>query len=76
MIDCEALKTELDEARTLLKEMIAPGIRSVADSDGSRVEYTTGALTAQQKIVFGLQSLYDSTCMGPVRASGPFIPLF
>ena len=72
MIDCAALQTELDNARALLALMREKSVvRSVRDSDGSSVEYSSSGLTAQQNYVLRLQGMVDTLCSGCGRAAAP-----
>jgi len=61
--DCAAIKDELDKARATYERLIAPGVRSVMDSDGSRIEYTTGNAEYYRERVQLLQAAYDA-CIG------------
>jgi len=62
--DCAALKDELDKARATYERLIAPGVRSVTDSDGSRIEYTTGNAEAYRERLQLLQAAYDACISG------------
>lgn len=64
MTDCASIKTDLDAAKAVLDRMMAPGIRAVQDSDGSRIEYTVGNLNAQREKVALLQAQYDACVSG------------
>jgi hypothetical protein len=72
MINCDALKTELDNALALLAMMREKSlIRSVSDSDGSRIEYSSAGLTSQENYVRRLQAQYSTFCNTCMQASGP-----
>lgn len=74
MADCAAIKIELDAAKAVLDKMMQPGVRSVQDSDGSRIEYTIGNYNAQRDKVARLQAQYDA-CVNSYSAK-PFEFLF
>jgi len=61
--DCAKIKDELDKARATYEKLIAPGVRSVWDSDGSRIEYSTGNAEYYRERVRNLQAAYDA-CIG------------
>jgi hypothetical protein len=66
--DCAAIKDELDKAKDVYLKLIAPGVRSVYDSDGSRIEYTTGNVEAYRDVVALLQARYDACIAGRPQA--------
>jgi hypothetical protein len=74
VVDCTALKQQLDNALAILDRMMQPGVRAVQDSDGSRIEYSLGNLQAWKQKVALLQAEYDRCCRRTV--SGPFRPIF
>lgn len=61
---CQALKDELDKAKATYERMTAPGIRTVRDSDGSYIEYTTGNVEAYRDRLALLQAQYDACIAG------------
>lgn len=70
--DCAAIKLRLDAARLLLDQMMAPGVRSVRDSDGSSIEYTRGDLEGMRRRVFALEQQYN-ICIGCPTGSFAYI---
>jgi hypothetical protein len=71
-VDCAALQAELDAARAQLAAMRGQsGIRMVADSDGSRIEYNNQGLAGQESYVRRLESQFATFCGNCIRASGP-----
>jgi hypothetical protein len=62
--DCAAIKDELDKARATYERLIAPGVRSVMDSDGSRIEYSTGNAEYYREKVQMLQAAYNACLSG------------
>lgn len=72
MIDCAALQAELANARALLDVMRQKSmVRTIRDSDGSSIEYSSNGLTAQQDYVLRLQAMVDALCSGCPGAAAP-----
>lgn len=72
-VDCATLQAELDAAKALLAIMRQKSlVRSVFDSDGSRIEYSSTGLTSQETYVRRLEAQMDALCNGCRQAAGPF----
>lgn len=62
--DCAAIKSRLDAAQAALEGLIAGGaVRSVTDSDGSRIEYTAAKLSDLRSYIALLTAQYNA-CIG------------
>lgn len=66
--NCATIKSRLDAAQAALEGLIAGGaVRSVTDSDGSRIEYTSANLPSLRSYIALLQAQYDA-CIGGTAA--------
>jgi hypothetical protein len=65
--DCAAIKALLDQA-IAARTLIATGgsVRSVTDSDGSRVEYNAAKMSDLNALIAKLQAEYDACNAGSV----------
>lgn len=63
--DCAAIKSRLDAAQAALEGLIAGGaVRSVTDSDGSRIEYTAASLPSLRSYIALLMAQYNACIAG------------
>lgn len=64
MADCAAIKRDLDAAIAALSGLQSgAAVRSITDSDGSRIEYQSGDIASLRTRVALLQAQYDA-CIG------------
>ncbi len=65
MADCAAIKTQLDAALAALTALQnGAAVRSITDSDGSRIEYQSSNMSALASRVALLQAQYDACIAG------------
>ena len=63
--DCAAIKSRLDAAQAALEGLIAGGaIRSITDSDGSRIEDTSAQLPSLRSYIALLMAQYNACIAG------------
>lgn len=68
MADCNEILTRLEAARAALDAALKGGaVRSVTDSDGSRIEYTAANTSNLVSYIALLQAQYDA-CIGGTGA--------
>jgi hypothetical protein len=71
--NCAEIKTRLDAARAAYESLLSGGgVRSITDSDGSRIEYTTANLPSLASYIALLQAEYSGCINGtPTVVSKP-----
>ena len=65
MADCASILAQLNEAKAALHALNIGGVvRSITDSDGSRIEYSQANKTGLASYVALLQAQYDACVAG------------
>lgn len=74
-VDCNALLARIAELGNAITSISKGGVRSVRDSDGSEIQYSTANVRYLQDERNRLTALYN-TCCGARGSTAPFGAIF